>query len=228
MNAFSGAETWPPYAAAVPLLCQYCGAELPEGARACMQCVRGTVSAFVRPTLGEDEDAIEYECDDLDPATRARVSDALAAAAVPFTWEPGLVLAVADGDETKADDIFDAVEDEEQDLDEGAAQVADEDILPAAPDAWGAGEDAFTSLGDLYDAADRLFHFPADVRAGLDLRAAATAVEGAAPPYGFNAVLWRTAGELAAQLIGLIDAGASNEDIQAGAEALRDVLAEHV
>ena len=44
----------------------------------------------------------------------------------------------------------------------------------------------------------------------------------------FNAVLWRTAGELTSQLIDLIDAGAGNEDIQAGAEALRDVLAEHI
>jgi hypothetical protein len=188
--------------------------------------MRGTVAEFVRPTLGDDEDAVEYDCDDLDPAARARLSDALAAAAVPFEWDPGLVLAVPEAEETKVDGIFDALADEDE-TDQGGDED-DEDALPAAADEWGPGEDAFSALGDLYDAADRLFHFQADVRAGLDLRAAATAVQGAEPPFGFNAVLWRTAGELADQLVDLIDNGASNEDVQAGAEALRDVLAEHV
>jgi hypothetical protein len=40
-------------------------------------------------------------------------------------------------------------------------------------------------------------------------------------------VLWRTAGELATQLESLLTDG-SNDDIRAGAEALRDVLAEHI
>ena len=47
------------------------------------------------------------------------------------------------------------------------------------------------------------------------------------PPYGFSPVLWRTAGELATQLESLLGEG-SNDDIRAGAEALRDVLAEHI
>ena len=40
-------------------------------------------------------------------------------------------------------------------------------------------------------------------------------------------MLWKTAGELATQLESLLVDG-SNDDIRAGAEALRDVLAEHI
>ena len=226
-NALSGAEAWRPYAARMASLCQACGSELAEDARACMACMRPAVSAFARPTLDEDEDAVEYECDDLEPKARRRVSDALAAAGIRFRWEPGLTLAVPEADESKVDAILDAGAEEDEEEDSGAV-AEPEDALPAATEEWGAGEDAFSLLGDLYDAADRLFHAPTSPSASADLMEAAETVNGASPPYGFNGVLWQTAVDLADQLADLLTRGASNADIQAGAEALRDVLAEHV
>ena len=209
-------------------LCQACGSELAEDARACMACMRPTRSAFSRPALEDEEDAVEYECDDLEPKARRRLSDALVAAGVPFQWEPGLTLAVAEAEESKVDGIFDALAGDENEDAEDPMEEEPEDALAPATEEWGASENAFSVLGDLYDAADRLFHAPASPSASADLLAAAEAVSEASPPYGFNAVLWRTAIDLADQLADLLTEKASDADIQAGGEALRDVLAEHV
>src|SRR5207253_2635740 len=142
------------------------------------------------------------------------------AAGIAYRWEPDLKLVVAADREQEVDALVDDIRGEPSDP-EG-------DELTPASDEWGEGEDAFAALGNLYDAADRLFHAPANIRAGLDLRAATKAVRDAPPPFGFNAVLWQTAGELGSRLSALLDEGASSEDVQAGAEALRDVLAEHI
>jgi hypothetical protein len=128
-------------------------------------------------------------------------------------------MAVAAHREADVDAILDTLDD--------AAGAADEDILAEASDDWGEGENAFAALGNLYDAADRLFHTPTGTTAANDLRQAGTIVRGAQPPFGFNPALWTTAGELATQLEGLLGEG-SNEEISAAAEALRDLLAEHI
>jgi hypothetical protein len=209
-------------------LCPSCGADAVPARERCPACGRPVAQAFLRPTLSPDAEAVEYEFGDWSDADRAVLTDTLGATGIAFRWEPDLTLAVAASREDEADNLIDELRasgggdgDGDDSDDEGGP-------LPPAADAWGEGEDAFSALGDLYDAADRLFHAPASVRAALDLDAAADAIANASPPFGFNPVLWRTAGELAEQLRVLIDDGASNEDIQAGAEALRDVLAEHV
>jgi hypothetical protein len=111
-------------------------------------------------------------------------------------------------------------------LDEAAAGPS-EDVLAEVDEDWGQGEDAFASLGDLFDAADRLFHTPTGTTAANDLREAGAIVRGSAPPFGFDAQLWRTAGELATQIESLLTEG-SNDDIKARAEVLRNTLAEHI
>jgi hypothetical protein len=99
--------------------------------------------------------------------------------------------------------------------------------LPEVDEDWGRGEDAFAALGDLFDAADRLFHTPTGTTAANDLREAGAVVRESPPPFGFDAQLWRTAGELATQVEGLLTEG-SNEDIKARAEVLRNALADHI
>jgi hypothetical protein len=168
--------------------------------------------------LSDADPAVEYEFDDWDAEDRAAAAEALTAKVVPFRWEPGLILAVAAYREADADAIFDELE---------AAAEVQEGGLPEAEEGWGESEDAFSALGDLFDAADRLFHMPTGTTAANDLREAGATVRAAPPPYGFNPVLWKTAGELATQLESLLTDG-SNDDIRAAAEALRDVLAEHV
>jgi hypothetical protein len=212
------------------VLCQTCGADPRDGlagrvalgdvaAGTCPHCGRSLTVPFMRALLGESDPAVEYEFEGWEPDDRAAASEILTSRVVPFRWEPGLIMAVAAHREADVDAILDT-------LDEAAAGP-DVETLPEAEDDWGAGEDAFAALGDLYDAADRLFHTPTGTTAANDLRQAGTIVRGAPAPFGFNPGLWKTAGELATQLEGLLGAG-SNDDISAAAEALRDMLAEHI
>jgi len=127
-------------------------------------------------------------------------------------------MAVAAYREADADAIFDELED--------AAEVQ-EGALAEATEGWGESEDAFSSLGDLYDAADRLFHTPTGTTAANDLRASGAIVRASAPPFGFDAQLWRTAGEIAARLESLITEG-SIDDVRERAQVLRDLLAPHI
>lgn len=215
--------------AAVEALCQWCGADprdrlgaaVPRGdvaAGTCPACGRSLEVPFGRAVLGDVDNAIEYEFEGWGAEDRAAASEILTSRVVPFRWEPGLIMVVAAHREADVDAILDT-------LDE-AAGVGD-GALNEAEDDWGEGEDAFAALGDLYDAADRLFHTPTGAVAANDLREASAIVRAAPPPYGFSPVLWRTAGELAGQVeTQLIDG--SNDDIRAAAEALRGVLAEHI
>jgi len=183
-------------------LCPSCGADVGEAEGDCPECDRPLVAGFIRPSLANGEEVVEYDCDALDAEERVATTDSLTKAAIPYRWEPGLVLVVAASREAEADELF-----------------GEDD---------GEGEEAFAAIGDLYDAADRLFHSPLSRGAKKELRRAGEIVRAADPPYGFSPVLWRTAGELANQLLGLFDQGASDDDVRAGAEALRDVLHEHV
>jgi hypothetical protein len=183
-------------------LCPSCGADVGGVEGDCPECGRPLVAGFIRPSLGEGEEVVEYECEALDADERVETTDSLTRAAIPYRWEPGFVLAVTASREAEADELF-----------------GEDD---------GEGEEAFAAVGDLYDAADRLFHSPISAGAKKELRRANEIVSTAESPYGFNPVLWRTAGELATQLLSLFDAGASDDDVRAGAEALRDVLQEHV
>jgi len=177
---------------------------------------------FNRAMVPDEAPAVEYELDDWPAEERAAVGEALMGRGIPFTWVPGLVLVVAAHREAEADAVFDELETTSLD------GVPDEGELPPADEDWGEGEDTFAALGDLFDAADRLFHTPTGSVAANDLREAGGIVRRSSPPYGFNAVLWQTAGELATKVEQTIDNGGSNDDIRAAAEALRDVLHEHI
>ena len=158
--------------AAVAFLCQTCGADprgswgsnVPRGDVAegtCPDCGRSLTPPFARATLNDDDPAVEYEFDDWDAEDRAAAAEALTAKIIPFRWEPGLILAVAAHREGDADAVLDELEDA-ADVQGGA--------LPEATEGWGEGEDAFAALGNLFDAADRLFHTPTGTTAANDLR----------------------------------------------------------
>ena len=211
------------------LLCQTCGADprgswgsnLPRGDPAegtCADCGRPLAAPFNRAVLADGAPAVEYEFEDWGAEDRAAAADSLTARVVPFRWEPGLILAVAAHREADADAVLDELE---------AAAALDNAALPEVEEDWGQGEDAFSALGDLFDAADRLVHTPTGTTAANDLRESSAVVRGSAPPYGFDAQLWRTAGEMAAQVETLLTEG-SNEEIQARAQVLRDALAPHI
>ena len=184
----------------------------------CPDCGRSLRPPFNRATLNDGDPAVEYECEDIEAEDRAATAEALTGRIVPFRWEPGLILAVAAHREAEADAIFDELE-ASTDIGGGALAEVDED--------WGQGEDAFAALGDLFDAADRLFHTPTGTTAANDLREAGAIVRASPPPFGFDAQLWRSAGELATQIESLLTEG-SNDDIRARAEVLRNTLADHI
>jgi hypothetical protein len=211
------------------LLCQTCGADprgdwgsnVPRGDVAqgtCPLCGRSLTPPFNRATLSDRDPAVEYEFDDWDADDRAAAAEALTARIVPFRWESGLILAVAAHREAEADAVLDELE-QAPDIDPAALIEADED--------WGEGEDTFAALGDLFDASDRLFHTPTGTTAANDLRDAGGVVRGSPPPFGFDPQLWRTAGELSAQIETLLAEG-SNDDIKVRAQGLRDLLAPHI
>src|SRR4051794_38365694 len=210
-------------------LCQTCGADPRDGlggrvARGdvsdgtCPHCGRSLTVPFGRALLGEADPAVEYEFEGWDSDDRAAASEILTSRVVPFRWEPGLIMAVAAHREADVDAILDT-------LDQAAAGP-EEGMLPEADDDWGEGENAFAALGDLYDSADRLFHTPTGTTAANDLREAGAIVRASPPPFGFDAQLWRTAGELASQIEALLNDG-SNDDIRASAEVLPDTPAPH-
>jgi hypothetical protein len=168
--------------------------------------------------LGDSDPAVEYEFEEWDAEDRAAAAEALTARAIPFRWEPGLIIAVAAHREAEADAVFDQLE-ATADIEAGA--------LPEVEEDWGEGEDTFAALGDLFDAADRLFHTPTGSTAANDLREASSTVRTSSPPFGFDAQLWRTAGEMATQVEAALAEG-SNEEIKSRAQRLRDALAAHI
>jgi len=213
----------------VALLCQTCGADprgswgskVPRGDVAegtCRDCGRQLAAPFARPVLDDGDPAVEYEFEDWEAEDRAAAAEALTARAIPFRWEPGLIIAVAAHREAEADAVFDELE-ATADLSAGA--------LPEVDDDWGEGEDTFAALGDLFDAADRLIRTPTGTTAANDLRAAGGIVRSSSPPFGFDPQLWRTAGEMTAQVEVALSEG-SNDEIRARAQRLRDALATHI
>jgi hypothetical protein len=211
-------------------LCQACGSDprgswgtnVPRGDLAegtCADCGRALAAPFNRAVLEDGAPAVEYEFEDWGAEDRAAAADALTARIVPFRWEPGLILAVAAHREADADAVLDELE--------AVAAVSEDAALPEVEEDWGQGEVAFAALGELFDAADRLFHTPTGTTAANDLRESGAVVRESAPPYGFEPQVWRNAGELALQVETLITEG-SNEEIQARAQVLRDAIAPHI
>jgi hypothetical protein len=223
-----------------------------EGPR-CPDCWR-IANAPDHPYYGVT-DAVEYDFDDVTPAERAEAAELLMGAGIAYRWDEGYRLFVGSDDEDQVDALFDQPTSAEGPSEQGgepqATGLASElgsaadsrASVPATgsagsdeaagsdedePAEWVADEESAQALVTLFDAADRLRHRPRDEDAAADLADAAGVVLVAALPFGVNRVLWATAGMLARQLVDLLEAGADEDDVAAGADALRAVLRDRI
>jgi len=90
------------------------------------------------------------------------------------------------------------------------------------------GEEAQAAMADLFVAADRLQHAPADVDVAAEVAAAASVVRESAPPYGIERPVWRRIQELASALVGDIEEFAEEGVVAANSQAVRDFLRDYV
>ena len=226
--------------------CPHCGAGLNEPLGAlgregptCPEC-RRVANAPAHPYYGSF-DAVEYDFDDVTATDRAEASDLLVEAGIPYRWEGDYVLVVGPESEDAVDELFGQTDSADTFArapagtsgdepgsgpdDDVSDDVSGDDEEPAE---WVADEEAAEALSRLFDAADRLRHRPSDDDAAAELADAAGVVLIAPVPFAMNRVLWATAGMLGRQLLDLVEGGAESDDIEAGADALRAVLRDHV
>jgi hypothetical protein len=208
--------------------CPYCGAEYAVTEARCWDC-RLALEEVQPPTLPVDQpdDEVLYELDDWPVEARVKLTATLAERDVPARWEPGLTLAVRESDDEAAENILDELEEE----------LGDEgwDELEAAGDGEGDGDVssateavAQAAMADLFVAADRLMHEPAEKGIAAELAELAAIVEGNPPPFGIAEGMWDKVRELSAVVRGDLDAGADDEVIAQDARTLRDVLRPYV
>ncbi len=195
--------------------CPYCGAEYLLSDRRCWDCRLGLEDP-PEPTLPVDDPAEEagFELDDWPAPARSRVTASLRELAIPARWEPGLVLVVREADADSLDDVLAGLD--EEDWPDGDGADDDEED---------SGEAAHQAMGDLFVAADRLMHEPADDDVAGDLVEAGTVVEAASrPPFGIDPGLWNKVQALSAVVRGDLAAGADEEVVAQDARTLRDTL----
>jgi hypothetical protein len=155
---------------------------------------REAVAAGLMEPSGEDEgggeegDEILYDLADWGEPDRFRLDKRLDAGGIPHVWE-GASLVVAASDEALVEHLLDAVEHPD------ALEVQPDDTDDAADD-----EVRHELLSDLFDAADRLKRDPGDDRGLAELAAVLAEADPVRPPYGFPALVWRNAVDLAGEL----------------------------
>ncbi len=195
--------------------CPYCGAEYLLAEARCWDC-RLAVTAEVEPTLAVDDpsDEVGYELDDWPASARSTLTASLGERGVPARWEPGLTLVVRESDADLVDDLLDQLDEQDWPDDHGPA---DEE-----------GEGAQEAMGDLFVAADRLMHEPSDEGIGAELVEVAGRVAASPPPFGIEAAAWAQIQELAAVVVGHLDAGTAEDAVVTDARTLRDLLRRYV
>jgi hypothetical protein len=204
-----------------PSCCSFCGAEYATSDAKCWDC-KMALPEMPPPTLPVDspEDEVVYELDDWPVEARVKLTATFTELGIPARWEPGLTIAVLEADDEVAERVLDELEEELAD-DEDWVDVEDE----LEGDDGSSDSAAQAAMGDLFVAADRLMHEPADEDVAGDLVEAGTVVEAAPrPPFGIDAGLWSKVRELSAVVRGDLDAGADEEVVAQDARTLRDTL----
>ncbi len=200
--------------------CPRCGArfreelrgEFVESAIKCEDCAVVVEGAPLMLAVGDDEDEVEYDLAEWEPAERVEATTALLAVDIPYRWEPDLVLvvpAVAEEEVDRLLDELDEVEELDAEEDEGEGD---------------GGAEAQAAMGDLFVAADRLQHDPSDARMVADALEAELVVADSLPPYGVERPVWRRIQALAETLAGDLQEAADTETVAADARALREYL----
>ena len=214
--------------------CPSCGAEYLAGVTECSDChvalspaapapsmssVFGAPSGVDAPpasTAGTDE--VFYDLGDWGQDDRAQAERLLTAANITHRWEVGSDLVVLEADADQVEGLLDEVEEA------GAVPP-----LPAVDDD-GEGDDeaTYTVMSDLFVAADRLQHDPADAAIAGDFYLAADAAAATPPPFGIDRIEWQQVQELSASLAAALEADADDDAIVRDAGALRGLLARYV
>lgn len=201
--------------------CSLCGAEYATSDARCWDC-KTALAAMPPPTLPTDspDDEVLYELDDWPVEARVKLTATFAELGVPARWEPGLTIAVLEADDEVAERVLDDLE-EELAEDEDWVDVDEE----REGEDGGSDSAAQAAMGDLFVAADRLMHEPADEDVAGDLVEAGAVVEAAPrPPFGIDPGLWNKVQALSAVVRGDLDAGADEEVVAQDARTLRDTL----
>lgn len=194
------------------------GAELVRQARQCSDCGLTVDHPPAMLAPGPDDDEVEYDLVDWPVTDRGGATVALADAEIPYRWEPDLVLVVPTVAEEEVDRLLDELEDA------GELARAEDD----GDEDTDGGEEAQAAMADLFVAADRLQHTPADVDVAAEVTAVASVVRASAPPYGIERPVWRRIQDLASTLVGDIEELAEEDVVAANARAVRDFLRDYV
>lgn len=160
-------------------------------------------------SLDPEVEQVAYDLSGWDATSRERLFGVLDDEAVPYGID-GEELFVHEIDEARVDEMIDAI-----------VQPADEPT-----DSSAATGDL---MGELFVAADRLVHDPADHEGTLSLIDAIRSAGTGAAPYGMDKVWWDGVLGRADQLVVLLDSADPDEDgIVAAATELRDGLRPYV
>ncbi len=191
-----------------------------EGSLRCADCSVTVSQAPLMLAPGNDEEEVQYDLLEWEMAERCAATTALLEADIPYRWEADLVLVVPTVAEQEVDRLLDELDDlEDTDEDDLEAEGEDDEV-----DTADGGEEAQTAMGDLFVAADRLQHEPADPRMAADAMGAATTVASCEPPYGIERPVWKQIQGLATQLATSLEEAADEDTVADDARALREYL----
>ncbi len=189
-----------------------------EGSLRCADCSVTVSQAPLTLAPGNDEDEVQYDLLEWEMAERCAATTALLEADIPYRWEADLVLVVPTVAEQEVDRLLDELDDLE-DTDEDDVEVEGDE-----GDTADGGEEAQTAMGDLFVAADRLQHEPADPRMAADAMEAVTTIAACEPPYGIERPVWKQIQALAEKLAAGLEEAADEDTVADDARALREYL----
>ena len=190
------------------------GGEWLETSARCVDCrlaVTAPPAMLARSGSGDDE--VEYDLAEWDVPERGAATTALLEAEIPYRWEPDLILVGPAVGEDEVDRLLEDLDEVEEAEDDGGID---------------GGEEAQSAMADLFVAADRLQHAPADADLARDVVEATTTVRACLPPYGIDRPLWRQIQGLASTLVGDLEDSAEEEVVAEDARAVREFLRDYV
>ncbi|MBA2282654.1 MAG: hypothetical protein H0W25_15700 [Acidimicrobiia bacterium] len=148
--------------------------------------------------LDEDAEQLVYDLADWDATQVADLDGRLEAEGIAHAFDEDGDLVVLAADEERVDVIVDAVE--------------FPDALEADDDGDGDGLAAVDAVGNLFVAADRLCHDPADTEGVLAAADASRAMASMPVPFGFSPPVWNELNERAGELRRLLESEAELVD----------------
>ncbi len=181
-----------------------------ESSVRCTECALTVAEPPLMLARGNDEDEVDYDLGEWQVGERSAATAALLEADIPYRWEENLVLAVPAVAEDEVDLLLDELEDVEE--------------LEEDDDGADGGEEAQSAMADLFVAADRLQHDPADPEVVIEVVDAANVVTESLPPYGIARPVWKRIQELASTVVTDLEDAVDEDTVAADARALREYL----